>query len=170
MDQYENELRELVDGCYAKAYRAAKAICLDAHTAEDAVAEALARVWKAAEKHGLSQHAEHYFLKIAVNEAKRLRGKRRDIPSEEIGAYLDARQAEDQEREEARALLEAVGRLPEKLGEPIRLHYYGGFSEKEVARLLGISYSAVKARMMRGRRELRKMLEQENCGGVQNEV
>ena len=49
--------------------------------------------------------------------------------------------------EPERALLEQVAALPEKLRTVIHLHYCEGYSQQEIASLLGITVSAVKMRM-----------------------
>ena len=59
-----------------------------------------------------------------------------------------------------RDLLEQVAALPEKLRTVIHLHYYEGYALDEIAALLGISLSAVKMRMKRGRDALRVRLEE----------
>lgn len=163
MTEYEEELEALFLKLYGKAYRAAKSICFDRQMAEDAVSEAFVRLLHASRKGRIWGGGEQYFMKIAVNEARRINARRKELPSENIAEYLEASGAEKEDREAAQALLEAVNRLGEKFSLPIRLHYYGGFSEKEVAQLLGISYSAVKARMMRGRKRLRVLIEQETA-------
>ena len=57
------------------------------------------------------------------------------------------------------ALLEQVAALPEKLRTVLHLHYCEGYSQQEIASLLGITVSAVKMRMKRGREALRSSWE-----------
>lgn len=173
MADYNRELEELFTRAYQRAYRAAKSICLNRHLAEDAVSEAAVRMLDAMRRGSVRADADAYFIRIAVNEAKRICMKRREIPTDDIAAYLDACGIHTEfDSEAAKALLEAVNRLGEKLRIPIQLHYFGGFSEAETARSLGISYSAVKARIMRGRKKLKEMLSwEENMeGGVSHEI
>ena len=49
--------------------------------------------------------------------------------------------------------------LPEKLRTVIHLYYYEGYTLEEIASLLGVTVSAVKMRMKRGRDALRNRLE-----------
>lgn len=168
-----NEFEKLFSRCYRKAYRAAKSICFNRHLAEDAVSEAAIRMMSALRKGFVRADADHYFIKIAVNEAKRLCAKTREYPTDDISAYLEVRSAQaEYDRESMRLLIESVGKLNQKLRLPIQMHYFGGFSEVETARLLGISYSAVKARIMRARQKLKEMLEREEIpeGGIKHEI
>ena len=57
-------------------------------------------------------------------------------------------------------MLEQVAALPEKLRTVIHLHYYEGYSVREIAEVLGVTVSAVKMRMKRGRDALRERLEE----------
>ena len=48
--------------------------------------------------------------------------------------------------------------LPRKYREAVYLHYYEGYSVREIASLLGQSESAVSAHLSRGRKSLRTIL------------
>jgi len=53
----------------------------------------------------------------------------------------------------------AIDALPEKLRTPLLLHYMEGFSEREIAGVLGIPVTTVKSRLYRARKALRMELE-----------
>jgi len=55
----------------------------------------------------------------------------------------------------------AIGRLPESLRIVTDLRQTKGASEREIAERLNISLSAVKSRLVRARREMRRMLKEE---------
>lgn len=63
---------------------------------------------------------------------------------------------------EADSISETLMRLNPKYRVVLYLHYYEGFSSSEIARLLKISQSAVTTRLSRGRRELKKLLQEES--------
>ena len=63
---------------------------------------------------------------------------------------------------EADSVSEALMHLNPKYRVVLYLHYYEGFSSSEIARLLKISQSAVTTRLSRGRRELKKLLQEES--------
>ncbi len=58
-----------------------------------------------------------------------------------------------------RALLD---RLPAAEAELLRLRFYAGFSQSEIAEREGIPLGTVKTRMVSGLRRLREMIEEEN--------
>lgn len=55
-------------------------------------------------------------------------------------------------------VLEAVMALPENYREAVYLHYFEGYSIREIAALLGRSEAAVSAHLSRGRHKLRDVL------------
>ena len=55
---------------------------------------------------------------------------------------------------------ESLMRLKESYRMPVVLHYIEGYSVKETADILKLSEDAVKQRLLRGRHELRKLLEE----------
>ncbi|HGF1449571.1 TPA: RNA polymerase sigma factor [Streptococcus suis] len=57
-------------------------------------------------------------------------------------------------------LYQAVADLPEKYQQVIDLYYFQGMTVKEVATVLGRSQSWVKITLYRGRKQLRKTLEE----------
>ena len=76
-----------------------------------------------------------------------------------VSTMAQAAQAAFLQGSDGRELLEQVAALPEKLRTVIHLHYYEGYSLEEMAALLGVTVSAVKMRMKRGRDALRIRLE-----------
>ena len=57
--------------------------------------------------------------------------------------------------------MHAVRALPEQYSAVIHLHYYEGYSMKEIGTLLGIPAATVGSRLARGRERLRQMLKEE---------
>lgn len=96
-----------------------------------------------------------WLLTCAANACKnRFRFLRRweSVPLEEAEAVPD---------ESSRAVLEAVLSLPEKYRAPVHLYYYEGYSQKEIADILGLSLTAVQTRMQRARTMLKEVLSDE---------
>lgn len=157
----EEACRELFESWYPRAYRIAKSICLNRAGAEDAVQEALIRLWRVLPRLGEPATADRYFYRTVANEARRLLSRQRHAETELRGFYGESGDPTGDDLADARAALrKAVERLPEKLRSAILLHYFGGFGEAETAELLGASLSAVKMRLLRGRQRLRTLLEQ----------
>jgi len=63
--------------------------------------------------------------------------------------------------EHNKAVFDELMRLEDKFRIPIYLHYYEGYSYKEIAGILKMSESAVAMRISRGKEQLRIRLEEE---------
>jgi RNA polymerase sigma-70 factor (ECF subfamily) len=61
---------------------------------------------------------------------------------------------------EDRYLWDAVGQLKPTYRAVIHLYYYEGYQQDEIARILGISRTAVQTRMQRAREYLKKELDE----------
>ena len=61
---------------------------------------------------------------------------------------------------EDRSLWEAVGKLKPTYRAVIHLYYYEGYQQDEIAKILGISRTAVQTRMQRAREILKKELNE----------
>ena len=124
--------------------------------AEDAVQEAFLKLLN---RRGVFQDAEHekaWLIRVTLQRAADLRRRKaREIP-------LDAEsESAGPDPSPETELLSAVRALPERYGAVIHLHYYEGYSVKEIAKLLGLPAPTVGTRLARGRERLRKMLKEE---------
>ena len=93
-----------------------------------------------------------WLLQCAANACKnRFRFLRRweSAPLEEAESIPD---------ESSRAVLDAVLSLPMKYRAPVHLFYYEGYSQREIAEILGLSRTAVQTRMLRARAMLKEVL------------
>ena len=66
------------------------------------------------------------------------------------------RKLEEEIDEDDTEMYEAVSELPDKLRAAIHLHYYEGYSLKEIADILDIAPSAVSMRLTRAKEILKK--------------
>ena len=57
-----------------------------------------------------------------------------------------------------REIWAVVGTLPPKYRAVVHLYYYEGYSQEEIAKILGITRTAVQTRMQRARKQLEKEL------------
>lgn len=64
--------------------------------------------------------------------------------------------------ESAVILQEALSLLPQAQREAVILHYLYGYKNREIAKMTGASYAAVKSRLRRGLMELQTLLEKED--------
>ena len=97
-----------------------------------------------------------WFCRILVNESiDCLRRRRGTEPVDESLPAAD----ETGRRAEALALYDAVSKLPPKYKDVILLYYYREMTTEEIARVLGISQSAVWVRLKRARDRLKTQLK-----------
>ena len=123
--------------------------------AEDAVQEVFLKLLTTRPMFRDTEHEKAWLIRTTLHRASDLRkaAARRNVPLEE------AAQAAATEPEHE--LLQAVRALPEKYSAVIHLHYYEGYSMKEIGTLLGIPAATVGSRLARGRERLRQMLKEE---------
>jgi RNA polymerase sigma-70 factor (ECF subfamily) len=140
--------------------------------AEDVVLEALARVWREAERFDAARGSLRAWLTVMVRSRALdlIRARRR---SERLtadaargnpeAAMVVGDPAEEDERR--RRVLAALAELPGPQREAIELAYYGGFSQSEIAERLGAPLGTVKTRIRDGMQKLRVSLKPLYAGG-----
>ena len=98
------------------------------------------------------EHLKAWLLRVAINRCRDLTRAAHQKDTE-LDENLPAPDAF-----EDGSVLDAVRALPENYRNAIYLHYYEGYSVREIASLLGQSESAVSAHLSRGRKSLRTTL------------
>ena len=129
------------------------------HDAEDICQTVLLKLMGAPARFEGPEHERAWVIRTTANACKdvlRSGHRRRTVGLE---AAPDAAAPEEPESE----VVDAVMALPCKYREAIYLHYYEGYSIREIAELTGRSESAVSAHLSRGRAKLRTMLEGAYC-------
>jgi len=137
-------------------YRTAKAILHQEADVEDAVQEAFLRLLTARPVFRDAEHEKAWLIRTTLQRASDIRRKaeQRNIPLEDITEPV----APESSGGELRA---AVRALPEMYGAVIHLHYYEGYSIREIGKLLGLPAATVGTRLARGRERLRQMLKED---------
>lgn len=144
----------------------------DAALAEDLGQEVFLRVYQARHRWKPSARFTTWLYRIATNLAlNALRDAKRTVApnaraegdEEPPAARLpDARPLADEQMilaERERIIREAVDALPEKQREAVVLHKYQDVDYRQIARVLGVSESAVKSLLFRAYETLRARLE-----------
>lgn len=123
--------------------------------AEDAVQEVFLQLLSAPVAFRDAGHEKAWLIRATLHRAGdiRRRAEKRNVHLE--AAASSAAPAEDGD------LLRAVQALPEKYSAVIHLHYYEGYSIREIGKLLGLPAATVGTRLARGRDRLRKLLKEE---------
>ena len=121
--------------------------------AEDVLQEVFCKRLYQAPDFATPEHERRWLFRVALNQCRDewKRSRRTELPLE-VARHMSL-------TPEELGLLEQVAALPEKLRTVIHLHYYEGYDVREIAQLLGVTASAVKMRMKRGREALRERLE-----------
>lgn len=139
-------------------FSAAFNICRNAADADDVVQDTLIRYHTTEKQFENEQHIRAWLIRVAINRAKNVSMsffRRASVPLED---YIDSLIFETPE---AKDLLEEVLKLPEKYRIVIHLFYYEDYSVKEIADIMHISEGNVKVRLLRGRKILKKALQEE---------
>lgn len=124
------------------------------HDAEDICQTVFLKLLTSGQTFDSPAHEKAWIIRTTANACKdALRSTfRRRTVALEAAASTAAPEAPDS------AVLEAVMELPENYREAVYLHYYEGYSVREIAGLLGRSEAAVTAHLSRGRHKLRTTL------------
>jgi RNA polymerase sigma-70 factor (ECF subfamily) len=154
-DAFATLIQPLLD----PAYRLAAVMLADRGTAEDAVQEASIKAWrKLGQLRGDEGLLRPWFLSIVANECRMVRRQR---------WWSVVRLAEPRTEAELAGgalpsdLKDAVLRMPTDDRLPLVLFFYLDLPMPEVARALGVSESAARARIYRAARKLRADLTEE---------
>ncbi len=136
----------------------------DRMTAEDAVQETFAAIWRSARTYKPERGAGAPWLYAVARNAIVDRSRGRSEPPGE-GPELPSDEPSPAERAETSYTAWRVHRALESLGqnerEVIELAYYGGLSQSEVANYLNIPLGTVKTRTRAGLSHLADLLEGE---------
>ena len=124
--------------------------------AEDAVQEIVLKYMLKAPVFDSSEHEKAWLLKVAANHCRdllRFRSRHPQVTLEQLTEYLT-----DPENS---GILDALMTVPEKYRIVMLLHYVEGYPTDEIAQMIGKTPSAVKMRLQKGRKLLKKAYREE---------
>ena len=137
----------------ARIWHAVLAYAGDPEVASDAVAETFAQALRRGDE---LRDPSAWVWRTAFRVAGgMLKERGRSEPFEAAGSY--------EMEEPARELVTALGRLSDKQRSAVVLHYVSGYPLREVARLIGSTPGAVKIHLLRARRRLHELLEDDDA-------
>ncbi len=154
--------------------RAVFGICLgilrNAADAEDTAQEAFIRAYEKLHTYKIERKFSTWLFTVAANLCKnKLRRAKFSLPLKRddllAGAEPGADELAAQDALQA-AVRRALDRLRFDYRAPMLLRFYADLDYKEIAAVLGVPEGTVKTRLHRGKRELKRMLEQE--GGLEH--
>jgi len=142
------------DNLFAVAFN----ICQNTRDAEDVIQDTFVQYYTTKKEFDSEEHIRAWLIRVAVNKAKnvtRTFWRRNKVSIEDFTETLAF------ETPEFETLFETVMQLPKKYRIVIHLYYYEDYSVGEIAKILKLSESNVKTRLMRGRAKLSDVLKEE---------
>jgi len=163
---------EIVTRYWPRIFRLAQNITRNREDAEEVSQDSFARAFLHVDSFRGDSRFYTWLARIAINQAlMKLRTRRRrelrhvypDTPEEvqfcaEIAGDTPTPEQQYSQKELQRILASAMEELPLASREVLQLREVEERSTAETARILGLSISAVKSRMLRGRQKLRQAL------------
>lgn len=156
-------LTELIDKYSRMIFRAAFSYTGNYADAEDILQDVFIKLYSCEKVFESEEHIKAWLLRVTINHCKSTLKSRRKVSYEPIEA---AEHLPHLEKNEENSLLPIVMKLKPKLRSALYLHYYEDYPIKALSRILGISESAVTTRLMRARRKLKELLEEEEHNGL----
>ena len=156
-DEDRRRFVQVYTQCHAKMEEAAIWILQNQHDAEDAVQNAFVQIIRHFERLSSipSEEWVYWCISIVKNEARMiLRKAQKTAPLEEwdqVSSPEDQLGSYDE-------LVELIMGLPDTYRSVLELKFLLGYSDKETARFLGISETAVSSRASRARALLREII------------
>lgn len=140
-------------------YRYCYWICGKKDIAEDLTQDTLMRAWKAAHKLNDPKAVKSWLFTIARREnARRFERKQLEMTDIETTELPEKQQQYDTSTE-AFVMRQAIKQLPAEYREPLLLQVVYGYSQKEIAKHLGVTTAGAGTRLFRARNKLRELVE-----------
>lgn len=155
-NEKEAEINRILQSYGDMLYRTAWLLLGNPHNVQDALQETLLRYLEKAPVFDSGDHEKAWLLRVTANCCKdflRFQKRHSHLDLDGLAEQLPAPQ-------EQRLMLELY-ELPAKWKTVLILHYFEGYSVREIGEILRISEVAVKKRLQRAREALKLALESE---------
>lgn len=139
-------------------YRTAFAYFKNKADAEDVSSEVFIKYFTSSKTFSSEEHEKAWLMRVTINRCKDILKSFRiknTVPLDEIG---DICKTSDEG-----TVYSAVMELPKKYSIVIHLYYFEGYSTKEIAEMFNKSDQAIRTRLSRARKILKKSLGEEFC-------
>jgi RNA polymerase sigma factor (sigma-70 family) len=166
-------LEALYDRYGRAAYSLARRILTEETLAQDVVQEVFLSLWRDAGRFDAGRGTvatyllsmTHHRAVDVVRREENLRRRRTTDEGLELEPDPGARVEDEVTAGERRAQVRAaLKELPDSQREALALAYFGGYTQREVAALLGVPLGTVKTRMAAGMRKLKEALQDAGTG------
>lgn len=151
----EPEVNRILQTYGDMLYRTAYLLLGNPHDVQDALQETLLRYMEKAPAFVSGDHEKAWLLRVTANCCKdflRFRKRHSHLDIEPVAEQIPAPKEQN--------LMREIYALPVKWKTVLILHYFEGYSVKEIAEILKISESAAKKRLQRAREALKLELTQ----------
>lgn len=155
----KEQLGSLIMDSKDSLYRVAKSILKNDADCEDAVSEAIVRSFASLASLKKDIYARTWLTRILINECYRILKLRR----RESG-YDESVNLQESYEHEYSEIYQSIMKLDFAYRITIVLYYIEGYTIREIAAMTDTSEGTIKSRLSRGRRQLRKIYEEE--GGI----
>ena len=149
--------QEFYDAYAGAAIRTASVITRNREMAKDAVQETFIRVYRQIGSFNPDLPFDPWFYRILTNECLRLMKK--ESPLSTIETHENDPSLTEESFDQLTDLYEVIQALDDHHRIPLILKYIKGFTEKEIADILGLNQNTVKSRLFKGRKRLKEHLE-----------
>ena len=148
-----NDFNEIVDKYATSIFRCAYAYCNSRQDAEDIMQEVFCKYLSKKPIFNDATHEKAWFLRVTINISKnyvKSFWRRKTEGLTEGIVYVD---------EDSREIWDAVRKLPEKYRVVLELHYWEGYTIKEMAEILKKNPSTVGTHLERAKKMLKDSME-----------
>lgn len=150
----EEEYEAVVDTYSDMIFRIAYQNLFSVEDAQDVVQDVFLKLLKQKENcfHD-EEHLKAWLIKVTINQCldyKKSFFRKNTVALESFEIPYE---------QEERQLLEELSRLPKEERNVLYLHYYEGYTIKEIAGILGKKQNTVNSKLTRGRSKLKQILE-----------
>ena len=156
----DSELERYMRQYYKSVYRIALCRCRDPQDADDVAQDVFLRLYTCGNTFNDDEHIKAWLFRCAINHSTdliRARKRRESLPLKDAQAAVHY----DEKDKESGRVFELFMKLGEKNRTAMYMHYCEGYTVKEIAEMTGSKESAVLSRLMRGRKQLEKLLNNE---------
>ncbi len=161
MDTYDNIDIEFCLSEYGNmVYRLAYIQTKNKDQADDVYQDVFLRLMQQKQKFDNNEHLKAWLIRTTLNccnDIWKSAWFKKNVSYDEMPDKAIALK----ENETNLCVTKCVKKLPHKYREILHLYYYEEYSQKEIASILKISENTVATRMVRGRKLLKKFLEEE---------
>ena len=152
----EEELRRYINLYHATVFRLAYSYLRNRADAEDVCEEAFIKLYLYNGSFEADENCKAWLMKVTANLSKNMLKSCWFSRRTELDEKIPALEKDDY------FLSEQLKKLSQKYRVIIHLHYYEGYTAKEISEITGTPVSTVTTQLSRAREQLRKIIEKEN--------